>query len=249
MDSKNMFTLSHPYGSVAMAVASKDCIELLKMQGIEIPSNVEPIADMEEVIKNPYEFVDESKYGVALYATPFCEPVVCYLPLREEEEGKTVGLEPLHDAVGGSVEHITTECETGFDIWVNEEGLYGLPVNRPLLFDGEVFDCVKGNMLITGCDYNVGTTIGLTPEQLKEAWNMYKIPCVVSIENREFFVSRYVNNEQNREFLSVLFDNLRSNPNPNAIIYSRRSIKEAEQAYGARQVGSINLREGDRNDR
>ena len=92
-------------------------------------------------------------------------------PYIKEYEGEYLGLEPLQEAVGGLIEHLTITDTV--DLWLNDMGkLIPLPTNFFLSYNGKIYDSIQGDVMFTSHD-DEGNTTGLSDEDEKTVWDMY----------------------------------------------------------------------------
>ncbi len=79
-------------------------------------------------------------------------------------------LKALQAIVGGQIEKIYNEDD--LEILCNEEGkLLGLPLNRAIIYDGEVVDVIAGTFIVVG---HAGAEFAsLTEEEIEKAIKRY----------------------------------------------------------------------------
>lgn len=95
-------------------------------------------------------------------------------------------LEELQKIVGGYIETLDFTREDNVTIICNEEGkINGLPLNRSLAHEGEIWEIIAGTMIIVGDDYENGQFIGLTDEQAEKYLNQFLKPEVFYKMNNE----------------------------------------------------------------
>lgn len=95
-------------------------------------------------------------------------------------------LSELQKIVGGYIEVLPFTREDNVTIICNEEGkIDGLPLNRSLAHDGEIWEIIAGTMIIAGDDYMNGEFIGLTDEQAEKYLNQFLKPEVFYKMNNE----------------------------------------------------------------
>lgn len=95
-------------------------------------------------------------------------------------------LSELQKLVGGYIEVLPFTREDNVTIICNEEGkMNGLPLNRSLAHEGEIWEIIAGTMIIAGDDYENGEFIGLTDEQAEKYLNQFLKPEVFYKMNNE----------------------------------------------------------------
>lgn len=95
-------------------------------------------------------------------------------------------LSELQKIVGGYIEVLPFTREDNVTIICNEEGkINGLPLNRSLANEGEIWEIIAGTMIIAGDDYMNGEFIGLTDEQAEKYLNQFLKPEVFYKMNNE----------------------------------------------------------------
>lgn len=95
-------------------------------------------------------------------------------------------LSELQKIVGGYIEVLPFTREDNVTIICNEEGkINGLPLNRSLAHEGEIWEIIAGTMIIAGDDYENGEFIGLTDEQAEKYLNQFLKPEVFYKMNGE----------------------------------------------------------------
>ena len=83
-------------------------------------------------------------------------------------------LEAMQEIVGGLIQAIYP-YEDAVALVCNEEGnLQGLPLNRCLVHEGEVYDIIAGTFLIVGLSSDDFRS--LTDEEVKKYTKMYEVP-------------------------------------------------------------------------
>lgn len=85
------------------------------------------------------------------------------------------GYADMREIVGGYIETVEPDHREDDNVVVvcNEEGkLLGLPENRPLLYNGKMFDVLCGTAFVTDC--GLEDFIGLTDEQIEYYSEQYK---------------------------------------------------------------------------
>lgn len=111
------------------------------------------------------------------------------MKLKKEEEIKVLIVEPmqapkvrvikndlkeLQSIVGGYIECL--EISQGITIICNEEGkLEGLPLNRSLDRDGEIYEIIAGTFIVAGDDFMSGEFCSLNDDELKEYYNRFRL--------------------------------------------------------------------------
>lgn len=95
-------------------------------------------------------------------------------------------LSELQKIVGGYIETLNFTRDDNVCIICNEEGkIDGLPLNRSLEHEGEIWEIIAGTMIIVGDDYENGEFIGLTDEQAEKYLNQFLKPEVFYKMNDE----------------------------------------------------------------
>lgn len=79
-------------------------------------------------------------------------------------------LDAMQEIVGGHIEFIEHE---GYDLFCNEEGkINGLPLNRPLYYEGQLYDIIAGTFFLSKADED-GEQVSLTDEEIEKAIKMF----------------------------------------------------------------------------
>ena len=84
-------------------------------------------------------------------------------------------LEAMQAIVGGYIEVYPLTDDVA--IVCNEEGkINGLPLNRPIYYDGEMVDIIAGTFFIAGDDISIGEFVSLTEEQIAQYEEQFHTP-------------------------------------------------------------------------
>lgn len=99
------------------------------------------------------------------------EPVIKVLKVEPDKSPELIEmpneLEAMQAIVGGYIEVMPLADDVA--IVCNEEGkMNGLPLNRPIFYDGEIVDIIAGTFFITGDDISIGEFVSLTDEQIAQ---------------------------------------------------------------------------------
>lgn len=79
-------------------------------------------------------------------------------------------LDAMQEIVGGHIEFIEHE---GFDLFCNEEGkINGLPLNRPLYYEGQLYDIIAGTFFLSKPNEK-GEQRSLTDEECQRAIEIF----------------------------------------------------------------------------
>lgn len=97
------------------------------------------------------------------------EPVIKVLKVEPDKAPELIEmkneLEAMQAIVGGNIEVLP--IDEGVAIVCNEEGkINGLPLNRPIYYNGEMVDIIAGTFFIAGDDISIGEFVSLTDEQI-----------------------------------------------------------------------------------
>ena len=87
------------------------------------------------------------------------------------EDRESLTLADMQELVGGYIECLS--ITDTIDMWLNEEGkLDGLPTNLFIENNGELCDCVVGDVFFASHD-DEGETVGLSSDDESKLWGMY----------------------------------------------------------------------------
>lgn len=107
------------------------------------------------------------------------QPVIKVLKVEPDKAPELIEmkneLEAMQAIVGGYIEVFPLADDVA--IVCNEEGkINGLPLNRPIYYNGEIVEIIAGTFFIAGDDISIGEFVSLTDAQIAQYQKQFFSP-------------------------------------------------------------------------